>query len=41
MKVLVVVDLQTDFTFGALGNAECAGVVERLLNSSLKKITIK
>ena len=30
MKVLVVVDLQTDFTFGALGNAECVGVVEKV-----------
>lgn len=29
MKVLVVVDLQTDFTFGVLGNTECAGVVEK------------
>lgn len=30
MKVLVVVDLQTDFTFGALGNAECVEVVEKV-----------
>jgi len=28
MKVLVVIDMQNDFTTGQLGNAECAAVVE-------------
>lgn len=28
MKVLVVIDMQNDFTTGVLGNAECAAVIE-------------
>ena len=32
MKILVVVDMQKDFTSGALGNKECNGVVSEIVN---------
>ena len=32
MKVLVVVDMQKDFTSGALGNKECEGVVPKVVD---------
>lgn len=32
MKILVVVDMQNDFTSGALGNKECEGVVPKVVD---------
>lgn len=32
MKVLIVVDMQNDFTSGALGNKECNGVVPKVVD---------
>lgn len=32
MKILVVVDMQKDFTSGALGNKECEGVVPKIVD---------
>ena len=32
MKILVIVDMQNDFTTGALGNAECEAVVPKIID---------
>lgn len=32
MKILVIVDMQNDFTTGALGNAECKAVVPKIID---------
>lgn len=32
-KILVVIDMQVDFTTGALGNAECETAIERVINT--------
>lgn len=37
MKVLVVVDMQNDFVYGALGNAECQAAVEPVIKLIGKK----
>ena len=32
MKILVVIDMQNDFTSGALGNAECEKAVSKVVD---------
>ena len=33
MKILVIVDMQNDFTSGVLGNNECEEAVSKVVNS--------
>lgn len=32
MRVLVIIDMQNDFTTGPLGNAECAAAIDKVVN---------